>query len=321
MSNSSDSEPSNSFQKENQKNKNQKEDSKNEENDKKEKKKRIRRKNAEITERQYKCPDCEKCYSSAPALTNHKKAKHLNINANTNGESENNPTSLIHHKYIDFFSKDNRKPLILDKDKDSSQATSNENKKSLENINNFMKNAFNLRYKYSEKNIEEYPLFKLISENWNKEEPNLDKECYKDDYKNNNQNNEEPKKINEHCIDNLFYLYLKEFSDKTNNEYFEFMVQFSFLLRESLNEQKNYLITEKIKNENKDKNKTEFTQLFNAEEIPELCNHFYAEFLDNNENNFFGLEDKKEEFIELTEHFCFWLYTNKLSPSHLSKIN
>ena len=39
-------------------------------------KKRHRRRNCEITEKNYQCPDCDKCYLSGPALTTHRKTKH-----------------------------------------------------------------------------------------------------------------------------------------------------------------------------------------------------------------------------------------------------
>ena len=41
-----------------------------------EKSKRHRRTKDEITERQFQCPDCDKCYLSGPALTTHRKTKH-----------------------------------------------------------------------------------------------------------------------------------------------------------------------------------------------------------------------------------------------------
>ena len=41
-----------------------------------EKAKRHRRGKSEINERNYRCPDCDKCYLSGPALTTHRKTKH-----------------------------------------------------------------------------------------------------------------------------------------------------------------------------------------------------------------------------------------------------
>ena len=93
-----------------------KQNSENDSKEKKDKKKRHRRKNEEIKMRQFKCQDCEKCYSSAPALTNHRKAKHLNnINDPKNKDHNNiifdneNPTSLAYIKYINFFNDEKRK--------------------------------------------------------------------------------------------------------------------------------------------------------------------------------------------------------------------
>ena len=41
-----------------------------------EKVKRHRRGKNEINDRNYRCPDCDKCYLSGPALTTHRKTKH-----------------------------------------------------------------------------------------------------------------------------------------------------------------------------------------------------------------------------------------------------
>ena len=38
--------------------------------------KRHRRRKDEITDRNFQCPDCDKCYLSGPALTTHRKTKH-----------------------------------------------------------------------------------------------------------------------------------------------------------------------------------------------------------------------------------------------------
>lgn len=72
----------------------------------------------EINERNFKCPDCEKCYSSGPALTNHRKTKHGYGN---NGEKKNrgrpkrdeqNENAQISpiSKFNNFFLDENRRP-------------------------------------------------------------------------------------------------------------------------------------------------------------------------------------------------------------------
>ena len=312
-----------------------KQNSENDSKEKKDKKKRHRRKNEEIKtqERQFKCQDCEKCYSSAPALTNHRKAKHLNnINDPKNKDHNNiifdneNPTSLAYIKYINFFNDEKRKILLSEKE-------SNEEIISLEKITNFFKSAIDLCYKdningENKINLEEYPLYNIIKENWNKENPDIKQDSYSEyNFLKNKTNNTDNKnniiynknlsliKIRSPCIDDLFYLYLKEFSKISNENYFKLMVQFVFLFRENINIQKYEAVPENIKTETK----KEFTQLFNAEEVPELCNSFFSDYLE--ENDFFGLGDIREEIIELLQHFCFWLYNKKYSPSHLALSN
>ena len=282
-----------------------------------EKAKRHRRTKDEITERQYQCPDCDKCYLSGPALTTHRKTKHgleLNNDKKIRGRPRKdfpteNPTVTSQNKYNVFFKNDTRKPLSLDQ-------TINDKTITLEIIQKFITDAF--RHTQSElpelttkyENIEQYPLYKLVIDNWEKETPEIEQESYLDDSRINKNKTEPLKKIKAPCVDSLFYLYLKESSKKTNQDYFWFMVKFVVLFRENINMQKRNMVTDEIITENK----KEFTQLFNAEEIAETCNDFFLDFMEP--HRFFGLN--KEELIELVQHFCFWLYTNMYSPAHLT---
>ena len=87
-----------------------------------EKSKRHRRTKDEITERQFQCPDCDKCYLSGPALTTHRKTKHgyeLNNDKKIRGRPrkdnvQENPTTTSQNKYNSFFKNDTRKPQSLD---------------------------------------------------------------------------------------------------------------------------------------------------------------------------------------------------------------
>ena len=283
-----------------------------------EKSKRHRRTKDEITERQFQCPDCDKCYLSGPALTTHRKTKHgyeLNNDKKIRGRPrkdnpQENPTIVSQNKYNSFFKNETRKPQSLDQ-------TINDNLITLEVIQKYLTDAFRhcctehpeISEKYG--NIEQYPLYKLVIDNWGKEVPEIEHESYLDDSRNKNKN-EPLKKIKQPNVDSLFYLYLKEFSNKTNKEYFWFMVKFVVLFREGINILKKDMVTEEVINGDK----TEFTQIFNAEEIPEVCNDFFLDFMEP--KRFFGLN--KEELIELIQHFCFWLYTNMYCPSHLTPI-
>ena len=282
-----------------------------------EKTKRHRRTKEEITERQYRCPDCDKCYLSGPALTTHRKTKHgyeLNNDKKIRGRprkdfAQENPTVTSQNKYNAFFKNETRKAIS------SLDQTINDKTITLEIIQKFMSAAFRhcqsalteLSTKYE--NIEQYPLYKIVIENWDKDTPDIEQECYLDESRTKNKS-EQLKKIKAPCVDSLFYLYLKEFSKQTNEDYFWFMVKFIVLFRESINIQKRNMVTDDIITPNKN----EFTQLFNADEIAELCNDFFLDFMEP--HNFFGLN--KEESIELVQHFCFWLYTNMYSPAHLT---
>ena len=283
-----------------------------------EKSKRHRRTKDEITERQFQCPDCDKCYLSGPALTTHRKTKHgyeLNNDKKIRGRPrkdnvQENPTTQSQNKYNSFFKNDTRKPQSLDQ-------TMNDDLNNLEIIKKFLTDAFRhcctehpeISEKYG--NIEQYPLYKLVIDNWGKEVPEIEHESYLDDSRNKNKN-EPLKKIKQPNVDSLFYLYLKEFSTKTNKDYFWFIVKFIVLFREGINILKKDMVTEEVINGDK----TEFTQIYNAEEIPEVCNDFFLDFMEP--KRFFGLN--KEELIELIQHFCFWLYTNMYCPSHLTLI-
>ena len=283
-----------------------------------EKSKRHRRTKDEITERQFQCPDCDKCYLSGPALTTHRKTKHgyeLNNDKKIRGRPrkdnvQENPTTQSQNKYNSFFKNDTRKPQSLDQ-------TMNDDLNNLEIIKKFLTDAFRhcctehpeISEKYG--NIEQYPLYKLVIDNWGKEIPEIEHESYLDDSRNKNKN-EPLKKIKQPNVDSLFYLYLKEFSTKTNKDYFWFIVKFIVLFREGINILKKDMVTEEVINGDK----TEFTQIYNAEEIPEVCNDFFLDFMEP--KRFFGLN--KEELIELIQHFCFWLYTNMYCPSHLTPI-
>ena len=76
-----------------------------------EKSKRHRRGKNEINDRNYRCPDCDKCYLSWPALTTQRKTKHGYGNngekrkrgrPKKDGQSENNQNNPL-IKYNNFF--------------------------------------------------------------------------------------------------------------------------------------------------------------------------------------------------------------------------
>jgi len=62
---------------------------------------------------------------------------------------------------------------------------------------------------------------------------------------------------------------------------------------------------------------SEYTEINNAEDAPDISNEFVTEFLESDEN-YFNLN--KEEIIDITQNFCQWLYDNNFTCSKLSLI-
>ena len=278
-----------------------------------EKGKRHRRGKNEISERRFKCPDCEKSYLSAPALMMHRKTKHnytteseRKLRGRPKKENQENTVNIIQNKFNDFFNIDTRKKFISEENNN-------------DNINiDIIKDNLNKIFKHGKSdelfsnidNIEDYTFYKLMINNWNKQKPEIGSESYCDNYKLISISNSE--RCNTPPLDDVFFLYLKEFSEKTNKDYFWFINKFIVLLREFINDVKK----ENIKDEYKTEDKKEYTQLFGAEDVPENCNDFFLEFMEP--KKFFGLNNN--ELIELTQHFCFWLYLKKYSHSYLTLI-
>ena len=62
------------------------------------------------------------------------------------------------------------------------------------------------------------------------------------------------------------------------------------------------------------------TNYKSPEGLPDLCNEFYGEFLVP--NNFFGFYGNDiDEFIEIIQHFCAWLFKNEYTKSKLTLAN
>ncbi len=275
-----------------------------------EKVKRRRRGKSEINDRKYLCPDCDKCYLSGPALTTHRKTKHGYGNngekrkigrPKKDGKRDNVPLSPL-NKFNNFFNDENRKPSSLDQSLNEKIITTGIITEYLEKIFNQCKSELfqNLE------NVEKYSFYELMTQNWNKENVFPDKECYSATVKPDDQ----LIKVKSYNLDELFFLYLKEFAGKTNKDYFWFMIKFAVLFRECINTlRKNFVKNEK----NEEKNKF-YTQVYNAETVPEICNDFFVEFMEP--HDFFGM--LKDELIELIQHFCYWLYSKQYTQSHLT---
>ena len=147
----------------------------------------------------------------------------------------------------------------------------------------------------------------MIIDNWDKNN-DFPNECLSDNNKLETVNNSS--KYNSPPLDIIFFMYLKELSAKANNEYFWFINKFIVLFREFINLFKKDL----VKDEYKTEKQKEYSQLFSAEAIPESCNDFFLEFMQ--QKQYYGLQEN--ELIDLAQHFCFWLYSNKFTHSYLT---
>lgn len=273
------------------------------------KNKRHRRGKLESDIRDFKCPQCYRCYLSSSALKNHIRNKHDNGGNEKKGRgrpkkdfNENNFVNVMNEKYQKFFN-DSQRKKIVDKD----------NKNEI-NIS-FIKSIFNdlfIKYKNELFNsidkIEKNNLYKLVIDNWEKEKANIDNQSYSSMinclYSDSI--------LNKPSIDEVFFLYLKYISNKINQDYFCFVIKYIIIFREYINKEKESAINEKHINGNK----REYTQIYNAEIIPDLFNDFLLCFMES--HNYFMLD--KDEIIELIEYFCFWLYSEGYTDSHISKI-
>ena len=106
--------------------------------------------------------------------------------------------------------------------------------------------------------------------------------------------------------DETFAKYIIETFSLCNKEYFLFVVKFAVLFRECINRFKT-----------PSDSSTEFTTTENAESVPDLCNEFITDFMEN--NDYFGLDTN--ELIEIIQQFCNWLYENKYTTSRLTLLN
>ena len=123
-------------------------------------------------------------------------------------------------------------------------------------------------------------------------------------------NNSLIKSKNEKTCDDVFSEYLILYMNQTNKKYFSFMLKFVLLFRECYNISKN--------KEKKEDEKKFVTNSLSPEELPDICNEFYGEFME--QNDFFGIneKDEKNEIVEIIQHFCIWLFKNGYTESKLS---
>lgn len=255
----------------------------------------------------FNCLECGKNYPSLRNLSLHRKRQHnygqmfpqKKRGRPPKYRKNNNKDYIYKLNYQNFFNKikrinknDDNENLIITLDiiKDE--------------LIKFFKDYKNQLFLKVDK-IENYSFYKLIRDNWEKEEPNLEKESLNDINYNLNDLSQKIKMTN---LDGLFFLYLKEISKNTNINYFLFIIKFIVIFREFINEYKKNLVPK-----NNEVGKMDYySQIYNGRAIPSTCNELFV-YLSN--NNYFNLD--RNELIEIVQHFCYWLFNNHYSDSHL----
>ena len=276
-------------------------------------KRKKRAKKADLNERKYKCDYCNKKYLSKPALCTHKKQKHslTYISKDPVENLEDNEPKKIKfikakEKYTDFFNDENKVSKFID---------NTEQKEKIKQI--FNSNLIlDLVSKSSDyKNIEEYPFYKLIIEEWEKDQTKTAEESFIQKIKNNyisKSKNRRLQKRNVPPLDEIFLSYLKQLNKNLKHSYLSNITLFIISFRKFINDLKRSQITPDLVKPGQN----EFTHLFNARDLPEIANDYFNDFLPKYSeciNN-----EIRKDFIDIIQHFCFWLYDNNYSDCILS---
>ena len=263
----------------------------NEQNIQKKIRKRAKKNESDI--RNYKCSLCDKSYLSYPALYTHCKQKHNTSNHSERGrgrpKKEQNELNIEKNRYdpltTNYFEKEDRKGITK-----------------IENIKECTQKAFNYLYgnessedikqKIKERKMKEYTKIE--------DHPFLGKFINDDHDINKNLENE---KI---PTDFVLINYLNKMSNYCNEKYYVKLIIFVTLFREHIN----IALQDKVPNDK------EFTQMVEAEDVPESSNEFITDFLFPNDEDY-GFEMSKEEAIDLTRNLCNWMYLNNFTCSKL----
>ena len=276
-----------------------------------EKAKRHRRGKQDTTnERTYKCPDCDKSYLSNPALVMHRRTKHglvIDGEKRARGRPKTSDEQEVSYKkakkyYNEFLGDEIRKKKNTNEKIDKEVV-----KENFRNIFNALKDKI---FKDIEK-VEDYQLYDLTDKEWDNKNLDVMKDNNSEKNKKEKEKNDDP--VKRTLIDYVFIIFLKEISENTNKKYFEFIQKFILLYRKFIN----YFKKNSIKKESKDfDSKKEYSQIECAEEIPETFNDFFLDF--SQPNSYFAGKDN--DYIELAQYFCFWLYEKKYTQSYLTLI-
>lgn len=257
-----------------------------------------RRSKCEIEGRTFECKLCKKRYLSYPALYTHCKQKHNTNNSSGRGrgrpkkesselETEKNKYNPINQSY---FSNEDRVGKTEPKE-----------------INNCIDMAFEALYSEQYKSRNDLRGMKFYN--------SIDEHPFLKKFKNDDHDVNQVLVNEQECTDKVLIDYLNKMSLFCNNTYYIKLIKFITLFREHVN-----IFNKRKLSENINGMEKEYTEVTNAEDVPDSSNEFITEFLDPDaRNNDFGFS--KEESIDLTQNLCYWMYENNFTCSKLSLIH
>ena len=272
------------------------------------KQKRHRRGKYIFEKRDYKCSECLRTYLSSSALKNHKRMKHNKDNEKYKKGRGRPKKEFYEKEHILNMNQKYEKFLVQNEKNKEYNITIKDFKNIFDELYNNYKNE--LFGSLNNNLIEKNNFYLLLKENWEKELiNNLELKSYS------SMINCTPPLllVNKPPIDVILFIYLKYCKKKFNKEYFLFIIKFIIIFRQYINIEKKRSINVKYIHDNK----KEYTQIYDASVIPDFFNDFLVDFMEN--RNYFNLN--KNNIIILIEYFCFWLYKEGYTDSHLSKMD
>ncbi len=108
--------------------------------------------------------------------------------------------------------------------------------------------------------------------------------------------------------------YLQEMAAKVSQKFFVTLIMFTRLYKDGMNVY-GWDILSKYKPVSPEERKDPFVKFNNAEHVPEACNDFIRIYLPRVYPNI-----EQTIAIDLTYHFCDWLYRRKYTHSKISRI-
>ena len=271
--------------------------------------KRHRRRKSIEDSRDFKCPECFRTYLSSSALKNHRRMKH-NFGIENEKKGRGRPKKeFLEEEYMNQTRKDYNN-FLEDK-----------KKKKEENVDlSDIKGVFNdmfIRYRndlFEEvENIEKNTFYNLFKENWERDNKTISNNLEKESYSSMLNCSPAINIVNKPPIDCIFFQYIKYISNIIEKDYVVFIIKFIIIFRQYLNKEKQGLINSEHINEKK----KEYTQIYDASVIPDFFNDFLMDFMEN--RNYFNLD--KDELVKIIEYFCFWLFSEGYTDSHIAKVD